>query len=184
MVTATEMPSAQRRPDGVHVEPPSVVPTPVDRAPARGIVALRLPTGASAIEDLVRAYLAAFVREDIDGLERQLLTSDWTPLGGGSRAALKSQWTQRVKNFDYKQLAGVEIARIDQIERYEWSELAGPRAPARPSEMRQGDVLVRVPIAVARVGTDQLFPDVLVLLMRREEGGRMRISGVGEEGGN
>lgn len=183
-MTATTVSSAPRRPDGVHLEPPSALPKVGDRAPARGVVSLRLPTGATAIEDLVRAYLAAFVREDIDGLERLLMTSDWVPLGGMPRSSLKAQWQQRVKNYDYKQLAGVEIARLDLIERYEWSELAAAGALPRPSEMRQGDVIVRVPITVARVGADQLFPDVLVLLVRREEGGRVRIAGVSEEGGN
>lgn len=183
LTTAPEAPSAARKPDGVHVEPPSAVPKAVDRAPAKGVVTLRLPTGAAAVEDLVRAYFAAFIREDVDGLERQLMTNDWVPLGGMPRSALKSAWAQRVKNFDYKQLSGTEVAHFDRIERYEYAELGGSGL-ARPPEMRQTDVLVRVPVAVARVGTEQLFPDTLVLLLRRDDAGRLRIAGVGEEGGN
>ena len=39
--TATEIPKAPRRPDGVVLEPPPALPSPADRAPASGIVALR-----------------------------------------------------------------------------------------------------------------------------------------------
>jgi hypothetical protein len=47
--------------------------------------------------------------------------------------------------------------------------------------MREGDLLVRVPILTPRVGNDRLFGDVVVLLLRREDG-RFKIAGYGEDG--
>jgi hypothetical protein len=49
--------------------------------------------------------------------------------------------------------------------------------------MRPGDLYVRVPIATPRVGSDQLFGDILVLLLRREEG-RLKIAGQADETGS
>jgi hypothetical protein len=46
--------------------------------------------------------------------------------------------------------------------------------------MRPGDLYVRVPIATPRVGQEQLFGDVLVLLLRRE-GGQLKIAGQADE---
>ena len=49
-------------------------------------------------------------------------------------------------------------------------------------QVQEGDVLVRVPVLVSRVGGDPLFGEVLVLLVRREEG-ELRIAGVAEDPG-
>ena len=48
--------------------------------------------------------------------------------------------------------------------------------------MRAGDLYVRSPIATPRVGNEQLFGDVLVLMLRRENG-RLRIAGQADETG-
>jgi hypothetical protein len=172
---------AARRPDGVVVEPSPALPHAADRAPARGVVALREPLGVEAAEDLVRAYIHAFERED-EGALAQLLTSDAAPLfgGRGGRGALLEQWRTRLKNLDYGKLAGLEVARLERMERFEYDELGAPAPLPRPPEMKPGELLLRIPIATPRVGTEQLFGDVVVLLLRREEG-RFRIAGASEE---
>jgi hypothetical protein len=172
---------AARRPDGVVVEPSPALPHAADRAPARGVVALREPLGVEAAEDLVRAYIHAFERED-EGALAQLLTSDAAPLfgGRGGRGALLEQWRTRLKNLDYGKLAGLEVARLERMERFEYDELGAPAPLPRPPEMKPGELLLRIPIATPRVGTEQLFGDVVVLLLRREEG-RFKIAGASEE---
>ncbi|MBS2015816.1 MAG: hypothetical protein JST00_23210 [Deltaproteobacteria bacterium] len=178
--TATELPKTPRRPDGVVLEPPPVLPAAADRAPASGVVALLEPLADKDIEDVVRAYVRAFEREDSDSLVR-LLAQEAAPLGrGGGRTQLIELWRTKMKNFEYQKLAGVEIARISLIEKHTFETLAVPGGIPRPSEMRQGDLYVRVPIATPRLGSDQLFGDILVLLLRREDG-RLKIAGQADE---
>jgi hypothetical protein len=177
------MPKTPRRPDGVVLDTPPALPAPADRAPASGIVALREPLADKDVEDVVRAYVRAFEREDIDALV-QLLAQDATPLGrAGTKTQLIDLWRTKMKNFEYQKLAGVEVARVAQIEKHDYDELGVSGGPVRPSEMRPGDLYIRVPMAAPRVGTDQLFGDVLVLLLRREEG-RLKIAGQADENGS
>jgi hypothetical protein len=180
--TATEMPKTPRRPDGVVLEPAPALPVASDRASASGVVALREPLADKDVEDVVRAYVRAFEREDIDALV-QLLAQDAAPLGrAGGKAQLVDLWRSKMKNFEYQKLAGVEVARIAQIEKHSYESLSASGGPTRPTEMRPGDLYVRVPIATPRVGSDQLFGDILVLLLRREDG-RLKLAGQADENG-
>jgi len=181
--TVTEMPKTPRRPDGVVLEPPPAMPSAVDRAPATGVVALREPLPDKDVEDVVRAYVRAFEREDVDALVR-LVAQEAAPIGrGGARAQLIELWRTKIKNFEYQKLAGVEIARLSLIEKHTYDTLNAPGGIARPAEMRPGDLYVRVPIATPRIGSDQLFGDILVLLLRREDG-RLKIAGQADENGS
>lgn len=176
------MPRTPRRPDGVVLEPAAALPPPSDRATASGIVALREPLADKDVEDVVRAYVRGFEREDVDALT-QLLAQDASPLGrAGAKAQLVDLWRTKIKNFEYQKLAGVEVARVAQIEKHSYETMSVPGGPVRPTEMRPGDLYVRVPIATPRVGNDQLFGDVLVLLLRREDG-RLKIAGQADENG-
>jgi hypothetical protein len=179
--TATELPKAPRRPDAVVLEPPLAVPPASDRAAARGVVALREPLGDKEVEDVVRAYVRAFEREDEPALE-QLLGEGAVPLGrpGTSRVQLVELWKTKLRNFEYQKLAGTDVARLSQIEKHSYDTLGGAGTRARPPEMKPGDIYVRVPIATPRIGSEQLFGDVLVLLLRREDG-RLRIVGQADE---
>lgn len=181
--TATEMPKAPRRPDGVALEPPAAMPTPTDRASAAGVVALREPLADKDVEEVVRAYLRAFERKDDQALI-QMLTPDAVSLGrqGSTRQQLIDVWRTKMKSFEYQRLAGLEVARISEMERHTFDTLGAPGTPARPQEMRPGDLYVRVPIAIPRLGSEQLFGDVLVLLLRREDG-RLKIAGQADETG-
>lgn len=182
--TATEVPESPRRPDGVALEPPPAMPPPSDRAEARGVVALREPLADEEVEDVVRAYLRAFEREDERAL-LHLLAAEASSLGrqGSSRQPLIDVWRLKMKSFEYQQIAGLEVARVSQLERHTYETLGGPGAPARPDEMRPGDLYVRVPIATPRIGSEQLFGDVLVLLLRREDD-RLKIAGQADETGD
>jgi hypothetical protein len=185
-VTAVSIPEAPRRPDGVVVEPAPALPVATEHATARGVVALREPLGDEAVAQVVRAFFRAFEREDLDAL-RNLVTEDAMPMAAlrGSRSSLLELWGQRMKTLDYGRLAGSEVARVDAMERWSYAALEGSAtAPTleRPAEMRPGDLLVRVPIATPRVGSEQLFGDVVTLLLRRDGRG-YKIAGFAEENG-
>jgi hypothetical protein len=184
-VTAVSLPDTPRRPDGVVLEPSPAMPAVEDTSSgASSVVALREPLGGDAAVSLVRSLVRAFEHEDIEALQG-LLTDDAVPIGGGrpSRGALVDQWRTRLKNLDYGRLKGTEVVRLDRIERFAFPDL-DPKAGAgaRPSEMKPGDLLLRVPVAAPRVGSEQLFGDVLVLVVRRE-GREYRIAAFGEENG-
>ena len=68
------------------------------------------------------------------------------------------------------------------IERFTYEDLDVAGAPERPAEMSRGELLVRFPVATPRVGSEQLFGDVVTLLLRREGSG-YRIAGFSEENG-
>ncbi len=178
--TPVDVPPPPRRPDGVLIEPPPALPVAADRAEARGVVALREPLPDEAIASLITLYLRGWTSESVDALDA-LLVAEAVSLDAAhrTRAALRESWRAKMQSLDYKKLAGAQLARMDRLERFELADVGAPGAPPRPPEMRAGDVLVRVPIATPRVGAEQLFPDVLVLLLRREEG-RYRIAGIGE----
>ena len=177
--TATEMPKTPRRPDGVVLEPPAALPAAQERGKTAAVLALREPAPEEDVDEVVRGYLGAFEREDVAALAG-MLTQDAAPLGrAGGRSQLVELWRSRMKSFEYQRLAGIEVARMSQLERRGYDGFP-PGGPPRPSEMRPSDVLVRVPIATPRVNGEQLFGDVLVLLLRREEG-KLRIAGQSDE---
>ena len=160
------------------------MPAPAARAEARGVVALREPLASDAIHDVVEQLMDAWKKQSLEALVA-LLTSDAGPIEarGRGRGPLVEAWRQRLHAHEYGRLAGVEIARADRIERYAFDELGAADAPARPPDMRADEIYVRVPLEVTHVAGEKLFEDVIVLLLRREEG-RYRIAGYGEQGGN
>lgn len=182
--TQTELTAAPRRPDGVALEPVPALPRTRDHAEARGVVALREPVANRDVEELVQAYVRAFAREDEPAL-LQLLTPDAVPLArpSGTRQQLVESWRTKMRSFEYQRLAGMEIARVDEMERHTFETFGAPGDPPRPPAMKQGDLYIRVPIATPRLGSDQLFGDVLVLVLRRVEG-RLRIAGQADENGS
>jgi hypothetical protein len=172
-----------RRPDAVVVEPPPALPNPAERADARGVVALREPLGGDAVRDLVLAVVDAWQRESLEQLVA-LLTSDAGPIEDRSRGrnALVESWRQRLHAHEYRRLAGAELVHAERIERYRWADLSSPDAPARPAEMRTEELYVRVPLEVTRAGGERLFGDVMLVLLRREEG-KYKIAAYGEANG-
>jgi len=169
-----------RKPDAVVVEPPAAMPTAVSRADARGVVMLREPVAGDAVRDLVASVVDAWQRESLDALS-SLLTADAGPFEarGRGRAALIEGWRQRLRAHPYGKLAGVELVRPERIERWESDDLGSPDAPARPPDLRPGETYVRVPVEVGRVAGEKFFDDVIVLVVRRDDG-KYKIAAYGE----
>ena len=179
--TATEIPSATRHPDGVVLEPPSALPGVTVRADARGVVALREPLGDDAIRAVVKQIVSAFEEKDPTTLE-SLLSDEVAYYEGGrklTRSNLVDVWRRRMSQLDYSKLAGMDVVRVEKIQRFEYDELGGQGEPARPPDMQQGDLFVKVPIEISQVGGEKLFGDAWFLTLR-QEAGILHISGITE----
>jgi hypothetical protein len=100
--------------------------------------------------------------------------------GAGSAESLRAFFELRMRTYDYSRLQGRELYRTDDVEHFAYDELGEGQARARPPEMLEGDLLVRVPMLTARAGSDRVFGDVVVLLLRREEG-HLKVAGYGED---
>ncbi len=177
-VTQAELPKQKRRPDGVFVDAPAAVPEAVDRAEAEGVVALREPVPAPAVEQVVRAFFHAFEREDMDALGDLLLAGvvQLDPAGRAGSPRLVEVYRQRIRSVEFQKLVGVDYVRLERMQRLEYDDV--PQR-LRPHEMQRGDILLRVPLTLPRTG-DTFFQDNVVMLLRRFEG-KLRIAGVGEE---
>ena len=73
--------------------------------------------------------------------------------------------------------------RAERCERYSREDLSSPDTPARPPEMRSEELYVRIPLEVTRVAGERVFGDMVLLLLRREEG-KYKIAAYGESDGN
>ena len=183
--TALEVPTTPRQPDGVLVEPPPAVPLPNDPGAARlGVVALRPPISDEQVASVIRAYVTALEYEAADDL-LDLLTQDAVSLEAGARVnrvGLRQRFAERFGRHELRRLRGLDIARLDKVERYGFSDLGAGTDPVRPTEMRDGDLYIRVPLtAPLGANGEKLVGDVLVMVLRRdEEQKKLRIAGVGE----
>lgn len=169
-----------RRPDAVVVEPPAAMPSALPRAEARGVVALREPLAGDALRDVVQQLADAWQRASLESLVA-LLTNDAGTIDGRARGRgpLIEGWRQRLHAHEYARLAGVELLRADRIERWTWDELGTSDAPARPADMHPDEVYVRVPVEVTHLSNEKIFDDVIVLVLRLEDG-RYKIAAYGE----
>ena len=180
--TATEAKPPSRHPDGVVLEPPPAMPITAAKGEARGVLALRESLSDERIRAIVEDMVHAFEREDISALH-EIVTQDAVYYEAGRRlprAMLIAVWERRMSQLDYGRVTGMEIVRPERVQRFDYDEAASSRdGVQRPQEMRPGDVLVRVPFEVSRIGSDRFFPDSWLLLLR-PEGGRYRVVMVGE----
>ncbi len=165
-----------RRPDGVALEVRGAVPVAKASAEARGVVALVEPAPEGAVGELLREFVDAWRSESIEALAA-LLTADAGPLDARSRGrtALVESWRARLRAHPYAKLEGTEVLRADRVERWTEGELGAVGSPARPPEMLSGELLVRAPLEVTRIGNEKVFGDVMEMLLRTEEG-RLRIA--------
>jgi hypothetical protein len=180
-----ETEDGRRRPDGVAIDPAGAPPPTKDRAGSSdGLVTLRTPLGADAARDVVAALFGAITREDDRALtalfapEAQAVS----PAGSGQPARLKDWWEQRFRRLEYTKLAGEPIFRDADLELYR-SDDAGETVPhpaVRLTELEPTDVVLRVPVAVSRAGTERLLGEELVIWLRRD-GDRYRIYRILEE---
>jgi hypothetical protein len=172
--------SRPRKPDAVVVEPPAALPGIAARAPARGVIALREPMTGDAVRAVVEQVAEAWQLGSLEGLLAPL-AGDAGPLEARTRgrAALVEGWRQRLHAHEYARLAGVDLFRPERVERWTWDELGSSNAPARPADMRPDELYVRVPFEVTHVANERVFGDVMVLVLRPEEG-RYKVSAYGE----
>ncbi|UQA55357.1 hypothetical protein [Polyangium aurulentum] len=169
------------------IDPASAPPLARDTASTEGgLVTLRTPLGVDQALATVGAFFRGVVLEDNDSLE-VLFTRDALALNistgnpGGSPSATLF-WTQRLRRLDYTKLAGEIVYREPEVEIYRADDAidASPHPAIRAEALGEGDVVARVPIATARVGSDRLLGDEVVLWLRRE-GNRYRIYRIVED---
>jgi hypothetical protein len=150
-------------------------------ASARGVVALREPLSTDAVVDVVESFVDAWAHEALDVLVG-MLAADAGPIEarGRGRAALVEGWRQRMHAHEYRRLLGVEVVRPDRIQRWTLQDLA-TGDPSRP-DLRPGELLVRAPVEAATINGDKLFGDMLVMILRVDDG-KYKIVAYGETDG-
>jgi hypothetical protein len=163
----------------VVLEPPPALPSPAEGSTAGGVIALREALGADAVREVVQSVVDGWVHESLDQLTL-LLTSDAGPIEqrGRGRSALVEGWRQRMHAHEYGRLSGLELVDPRRIERYRYGELP-PASSVASSEVRPGEVLVRVPLEVTRIAGERFFGDTMLLVLRRE-GREYRVAAYGE----
>jgi len=171
--TATDLPDVPRHPDGVVVDPSPELPPPVDVAePSSSLVALKPPLPQKAARSAVAAFFRAVVAEDIDALS-DLLTPDANASNRNRSGApgILDLWRGRLRHFRYRTLAGEVLYQDSDVEFYRYDDLEtlAPGKPVRPAEMTRADLLLRVPMVVVRAGSDRVFGDEIVFLLRRDQ---------------
>lgn len=179
--TAAELSDERRRPDGVALDPASTPPPPTNQADAEdSVVTLRTPLGIGAALDVVDEFFRRVVAEDSEALS-ELLTRDALAIhtgsgGSGQPPSAGLWWEQRFRRLEYGKLAGEPVYRESEIQIFRAEDvLATPQHPAiQPETLDDQDVVIRVPIATARVATDRLLGDEIVVWLRRD-GPRFRI---------
>lgn len=174
--TATDLPEQRRRPDGVAVDPSTAPPAAKDTASTGdGLVTLRTPVGIETALVTIQTFFRAVVEEDPDGLAsvltRDALTSNPTMMAaspnGSPNAALF--WAHRFRRLDYSKLAGEVVYRENELEVYRAGDALNlsPHPAVRLDALNAGDIVIRVPIATPRVGTDRLLGEEILVWMRR-----------------
>lgn len=181
-VTATELPKTPRQPDGVLVDPQPAVPGSRVRAPALGVVTLEPPVGNDALFGVVNKVFDAFARRNPSSLNELFVPGEIVQLDSRhTRGEIMQDWESRNRSMDYTALRGLDVVRIERMERFEYEDLSPVTSPARPEDMEPGDILVRLPVAAPldpRNG-QPLFKNVMVLVIRPIDR-VLHIAGVGE----
>jgi hypothetical protein len=169
-----------RHPDGVVVESLPAIPGAVERAEARGVVALHEPIGPERVREVVLAISDAWRHGSLDAL-RDLLTADAVELDSpkGGRTVLLDRWKERLRAFSVDHVPGGSLFALDRLAHCSYDDMSVHGTPPRPAPMRPGDVYVWVPFEVTQLGSDRVFGEMLVLVLRRE-GEQIRVAGYGE----
>lgn len=176
LVTAADLPDQRRRPDGVAVDPTSTPPLAKDVATTTdGLVTLRTPVGLEQAFTTVQAFFQAIVAEDADllgaVLARDALNTNPAANPGGPSGSPSASlfWAHRFRRLDYTKLAGEVVYHENDLDVYRAGDEPGPSPhPAvRTDALSPGDLVLRVPIATPRMGTDRLFGDEILIWLRR-----------------
>lgn len=170
----------KRKPDGVLLEPSPAVPTPVERAQARGVVALKPPLSIEDVRTIVKQLMRGFENEQFDIINQLLLPDATDFFTHVTLPQIQQRLRERFQKLEYQKMRGVEVAHLERAELREYDDLppAGPRS--RPPEMNPGDILVRIPMTAPLSNGERLFDDVLVLMLRRDPKSQLKIASMGE----
>lgn len=175
---------SEKRFEGVFLEPEPARPATASRAAAPGVVSLREPVGGWDIVWFVQSFLDAWRRESLDDLDALLSqSSDAGPIEalGRGREAVLENWKERLKSHahEYAKLEG-ELVAPEGIETWDSDEVGRFEGSLPRATLRVGDVYVCAPLRVSSSGLDRLFGNFLVMVLRREKGGELRMVGYGE----
>ena len=183
--TTDRLPDSRRQPDGVALDP---LPAPTQgvlygEAPTPTPLALQPPLPLTSAAAILLPLLEALTQEDLAALA-PLFTerATWVTLPSRASMPALTHFRERLRRFDYLQLAGQTVVREADAEIYSHGELEAlpPGRPVRPPEMTPGDVLLRVRVLVPRLGADRLFGDTWLLVLRPQQG-HYRIHSLQEE---
>ncbi len=161
--------AAKRHPPGVSVDPPAALPEASAGANAdRGIVVLVSPRDAEAARDVVREFFRTAVGQSKEELLALFAVDARVVTGHRARPENAGQfWQQRLEQLDYGVLAGRPVFRESELETYRAEDLSELRQRRRLRvSMSPDQVLIRVPIAEARVGRVRLFGDEILFLLQ------------------
>lgn len=174
-VTASSLPEGPRKPDGVAVDPTSAPPRAMDVGLTEGgLMTLRTPLGIEAALATVSGFFQAVVVEDGDALEdlftRDALAMNVTQSGGMGMPSAPLFWAQRFRRLDYTKLAGEIVFREGEIAVLRADDMveSTPHPAIRTEALGESDVVLRVPIATPRVGTDRLLGEEILMWLRRD----------------
>jgi hypothetical protein len=176
LVTASDLPEQRRRPDGVAVDPTSTPPTAKDVATTTdGLVTLRTPVGLEQAFAAVQTFFQAVVAEDADllgtVLTRDALNTNPALAGGGPGGSPSASlfWAHRFRRLDYTKLSGEVIYHENDLEVYRGGDEFGtsPHPAVRTDALGPTDIVLRVPIATPRMGTERLLGDEILIWLRR-----------------
>lgn len=173
-------PEPKRKPDGVLLEPSPAIPPAAIRAEASGVVALEPGLSRKELGALVDRLMAGFESEQPERVLELLLVDAVDLVTHGGRDTIAASLRARFAARDYGKIRGLEVAHVDRAEVREYEDLPAAGARARPHEMLPGDLLLRVPMTAPLSNGERLFDDVLLLLLRRDARGQLRIAGIGE----
>jgi hypothetical protein len=181
--TSSEPPQPQPA-NRIAVDPAPELPPSSDSAKTHEpVLVLYPPLPEKAVHTIISAFFSSIANEDMDALAA-LLTADASATGKarGAAPSLLDYWRARMRRYSYRKIATDLIYNAVEVEIYRYDDLDAvrPGRPIRQPTMIRSDVLVRVPIATARVGHDRLFGDEILFVLRRDQG-VLRIREVSED---
>ncbi len=178
-------PPPPRQPDGVFLDVPTAEPSARSQwslgPSGPHIIALARPVSREEVLTLVRAYFRAFGGHDASAFA-PLLLQGAKRVEEGASAELASSLERRERAVDYSRVRASSLARFDALKLLAYAD--APEDVRAPLDMRDGDVLVRVPMNATDVRGVRVFgPEVRLLLRRVDRDGPWLIAALDEPGG-
>jgi hypothetical protein len=158
-----------RRPPGVALDPPLVLPkAKATASTASGLVVLAAPVDLRPARKVVDAFFDAVVAQSIDRLERLFERNAHTRTGPNARAeSAIASWRRRLERLDYTTLGSQILYRSSDVEIRTASD---GRSRSMPDVPRGSEVMVRVPF-VGATNTPKFFGNEVVFVLRPAAGG-------------